>query len=135
MLSRPSAEFQRFARATIDAGADLYLGHSAHVLQGIEVYRGKPIFYDAGDFVDDYAVDPELRNDRSALILCDLGVTGVKAVCLLPTLIDDCQVNLATGDDFAAVATRLQRLSAESGTRLEVNGTAIEVQFSPASSA
>jgi poly-gamma-glutamate synthesis protein (capsule biosynthesis protein) len=33
----------------------------------VEIYRGKPILYDTGDFIDDYAVDPRLRNDWSFL--------------------------------------------------------------------
>ena len=116
MRERPSPEFQQFARATLDAGADLYLGHSAHIFQGIEVRNGKPIFYDAGDFVDDYAVDPVLRNDRSILIRCTVGRKGARRVELLPVLIENFQVNLATGDDFDAIATRLQMLWAEFGT-------------------
>lgn len=41
------------AHAAIDAGADLILGHHPHVLKGIEVYRGKAIFYSMGNFVFD----------------------------------------------------------------------------------
>jgi poly-gamma-glutamate capsule biosynthesis protein CapA/YwtB (metallophosphatase superfamily) len=128
MRLRPSPEFQRFARAILDAGADLYLGHSAHLFQGIEGYQGKPIFYDAGDFVDDYAVDPDLRNDWSALVLCTLGPTGVEAIRLFPVLISDYQVNLARGSDFEAIGSHLQRLSAEFGTRLELRGRAMRVE-------
>ncbi len=131
MRLRPSEEFRRFARATVDAGADLYLGHSAHLFQGIDVYRGKPIFYDAGDYVDDYVVDPDLRNDWSALILCTLGRRGVEGVRLLPTLIRDYQANLARGRDFAEIAARLQQLSAELGTRLDVRGGELEARISP----
>ncbi len=40
-----------FARAMIDAGADLWVGHGPHVLRGIEIYRGKPIFYSLANFV------------------------------------------------------------------------------------
>jgi len=40
--------------SSIDQGVDVVHGHSAHVLQGVEVYRGPIIIYDAGDFVDDY---------------------------------------------------------------------------------
>jgi poly-gamma-glutamate capsule biosynthesis protein CapA/YwtB (metallophosphatase superfamily) len=39
------------ARAAIDAGADIVVGHHAHILQGIEVYRNKPIFHGLGNFV------------------------------------------------------------------------------------
>lgn len=39
------------ARAAIEAGADVVLGNHAHVLKGVEFYRGKPIFYCLGNFV------------------------------------------------------------------------------------
>lgn len=38
-------------RKLIDAGADIIMGHHPHVLQGIEIYKGKPIFYSLGNFV------------------------------------------------------------------------------------
>ena len=40
-----------FARAMVDAGADVFVGHGPHVLRGIEIYQGKPIFYSLGDFI------------------------------------------------------------------------------------
>ncbi|TQM45126.1 CapA family protein [Pseudonocardia cypriaca] len=39
------------ARAAIDAGADAVLGHHAHIMRGIEVHRGRPIFHGLGNFV------------------------------------------------------------------------------------
>jgi poly-gamma-glutamate capsule biosynthesis protein CapA/YwtB (metallophosphatase superfamily) len=45
------AMYQRqIARAAIDAGADLVIQHHAHILRGVDFYRGKPIFYGLGDF-------------------------------------------------------------------------------------
>jgi poly-gamma-glutamate synthesis protein (capsule biosynthesis protein) len=41
------------AHAVIDAGADVILGHHPHMLKGIEVYKGKPIFYSMGNFAFD----------------------------------------------------------------------------------
>ncbi len=40
-----------FAHAMIDAGADMFAGHGPHVLRGIEIYKGRPIFYSLGDFM------------------------------------------------------------------------------------
>jgi poly-gamma-glutamate capsule biosynthesis protein CapA/YwtB (metallophosphatase superfamily) len=40
----------RFARAAIDAGADLVVGHGSHVLRGMEWYRGRLIAYSLGNF-------------------------------------------------------------------------------------
>ncbi|QRM33099.1 CapA family protein [Microvirga sp. VF16] len=44
---------QSFARMLIDAGADAYVGHGPHRLRGIEIYKGRPIFYSLGHFVFD----------------------------------------------------------------------------------
>lgn len=65
----PSREYSDFAHSMLDWGADIYWGHSNHMPQGIEIYRKKIIMYDCGDFVDDYAVDPEYRNDLSFIFL------------------------------------------------------------------
>ncbi len=47
-----AAEFLvTFARAMIDAGADVVVGHGPHVLRAIEIYKDKPIFYSVGDFM------------------------------------------------------------------------------------
>jgi poly-gamma-glutamate synthesis protein (capsule biosynthesis protein) len=40
-----------FAREMIDAGADLVVGHGPHLLRGLELYKGKPIFYSLGNFI------------------------------------------------------------------------------------
>jgi poly-gamma-glutamate capsule biosynthesis protein CapA/YwtB (metallophosphatase superfamily) len=45
MYERPLAE------AAIDVGADIVIGHHAHILKGVEVYRGKPIYHGLGNFV------------------------------------------------------------------------------------
>jgi poly-gamma-glutamate synthesis protein (capsule biosynthesis protein) len=39
-----------FARACIDAGADLFAAHGPHMFMGVEIYQGKPIFYSLGNF-------------------------------------------------------------------------------------
>jgi poly-gamma-glutamate capsule biosynthesis protein CapA/YwtB (metallophosphatase superfamily) len=39
-----------FARKSIDAGADIYVGHGWHTFLGIEIYKGKPIIYGTGNF-------------------------------------------------------------------------------------
>lgn len=37
--------------ATIDAGADIFVGHGSHFPLGIEIYKGKPVFYSLGNFI------------------------------------------------------------------------------------
>ena len=51
-LMRFPKEYQRtYAHRAIDSGADLIIGHHPHVLQGVEIYRGKLIAYSLGNFV------------------------------------------------------------------------------------
>jgi poly-gamma-glutamate synthesis protein (capsule biosynthesis protein) len=39
------------AHAAIDAGADVFVAHGPHILRGIEIYKGKPIFYSLANFI------------------------------------------------------------------------------------
>jgi poly-gamma-glutamate capsule biosynthesis protein CapA/YwtB (metallophosphatase superfamily) len=41
----------RFARAVVDAGADMVIGHGPHVLRAMELYKGKLIAYSLGNFL------------------------------------------------------------------------------------
>ena len=47
----PAGFLPVFARAMIDAGADVFVGHGPHALRGIEIYSGRPILYSLGDFI------------------------------------------------------------------------------------
>ena len=116
MVERPREAFRRFARAVVDRGADVYYGHSAHVFQGVEIYRGKPILYDTGDFIDDYAVDPRLRNDRSFLFLISLDGGQLRRLELFPVSLPYARVELARGAEREAILDRMVGLCGEMGT-------------------
>src|SRR5215203_3834332 len=116
MVQRPREIFRRFARAVVDRGVDLYYGHSAHIFQGVEIYRGKPILYDTGDFIDDYAVDPKFRNDWSFLFQVSIEEGRFKRLDLTPVKLSYARVDLATGGERETILDRMERLSAEMGT-------------------
>ena len=116
MVQRPNESFRRFARAVIDRGVDIYYGHSAHVFQGVEIYRGKPILYDTGDFIDDYAVNPELRNDWSFLFWVSVEGGRFERLDLTPVKLSYARVDLATSGEREAILDRMEHLSAEMGT-------------------
>lgn len=63
----PRGDLRRWARAVIDAGADVVVGHGPHVLRGMEFYRGKLIAYSLGNFL----------TYRGFNLTGPLGVTGV----------------------------------------------------------
>ncbi len=54
----PYYEQQEFAHWLIDAGFDLIIGMHPHVLQGVEKYKGKYIYYSLGNFVFNMSYDP-----------------------------------------------------------------------------
>jgi len=56
----PAQFVETYAHAAIDAGADVFVGSGPHILRGIEIYKGKPIFYSLGSFImEDLIVEPE----------------------------------------------------------------------------
>lgn len=57
----PNYEQTGFARAAIDAGADLVIGAHPHWIQTIEQYKGKQIFYSLGNFVFDQMWSQDTR--------------------------------------------------------------------------
>ena len=117
-VERPSPEFRDFARRVIELGADIFYGHSAHICQGIEIHEGKPILYDTGNFIDDYAVHPQLRNDHSCLFKVMFERGRLSRIELLPVSLDVGYVALAHGKEFEVIGARMEMLCAEFGTRL-----------------
>ncbi|MCS6895180.1 MAG: CapA family protein [Bacteroidia bacterium] len=61
-----------FARAVIDAGADLVVGHGPHVMRGMELYKGRLVLYSLGNFIVVNGISTQGPN----------GLTGVFEVSL-----------------------------------------------------
>jgi poly-gamma-glutamate synthesis protein (capsule biosynthesis protein) len=106
-----------FAKALIDNGADVIFGHSAHVFRGIEIYRGQPIIYSAGDFIDDYAVDEIERNDESFIFKIEINKHQIQRMRLYPTIIADFQARLAKESRGKSIAAKMQSLCQKLGTQ------------------
>lgn len=51
---RAASFVEDFAHRAIDAGAHAFLGHGAHMLRGIEIYNGRPIFYNLGSLMMEF---------------------------------------------------------------------------------
>ncbi|MFQ5966652.1 MAG: CapA family protein [Acidimicrobiia bacterium] len=119
MTTTPRSHVRAAARSFLEAGATLIAGHSAHVFHGIDW----PVLYDLGDFVDDYAVDPQLRNDLGLLWLVDFDASGPKRVEVVPLALDFCFTRLANDDESAWIATRFRRACAEFDTEVHETST------------
>jgi poly-gamma-glutamate capsule biosynthesis protein CapA/YwtB (metallophosphatase superfamily) len=112
MTPEPRPYVREAAAVLVDAGATLVAGHSAHVFQGV---AGR-VLYDLGDFLDDYAVDAELRNDFGLLFLVTLDERGPHRIEAVPLKLDYCSTRLATRDEAAWIAYRFRTACAAFGT-------------------
>jgi poly-gamma-glutamate synthesis protein (capsule biosynthesis protein) len=118
MVETPPPAFRRFAQAIAALGVDLLHGHSAHVFQGVEQIGKSLILYDTGDFLDDYAVDPVLRNDWSFIFLVDVEGGRLARLRMLPVLLSYARTDLATGDAFERICQQMQERCMPLGTEL-----------------
>jgi poly-gamma-glutamate capsule biosynthesis protein CapA/YwtB (metallophosphatase superfamily) len=128
MTVSPPSYVRRAAKALLAAGATLVAGHSAHVVHGAQ----PGVLYDLGDLVDDYAVDPRLRNDLGLLFLVELDARGPRRLEAVPLKLDHCHTRLATGADAAWIRRRFIGACAELGTPAAERGDRAVALVEPA---
>ncbi len=114
MTSRP-ADWQRAAAVEMcAAGADVVAGHSAHVFHGIAFEQRHPVIFDLGGALDDYRVDPVLRNDLGLLAVWDPLHPG--ELDLSGLALEYCRTRLADAREADWIAARLERACGELGS-------------------
>ncbi len=129
--STEMVEFQRtIARAAIDSGADVILGHGPHVLQPIEVWKGSPIFYSVANFVFDWW---KMRDKPDGLLVRlavqEGKVTRVAGVPLRRNADNDPVLLDPTSGDGHSMYRQLAELGGESGAELLLEGREIVVKL------
>ncbi|MEO3872904.1 CapA family protein [Nonomuraea sp. B12E4] len=112
MTAAPQPYIRAAATILADAGATLIAGHSAHVAHGV----APPVLYDMGDFLDDYGVDPDLRNDLSLLFLVTVDELGPVRLRAVPLKLDWCRTVLAEGAERSWLGRRFIRACEALGT-------------------
>lgn len=143
------ATYQRpLARTLVEAGADAVVGHHPHVLHGIEVVEGRPVFYSLGNFLFHALLerDPRLERPYPPYSWRSLrgelnhlgGVAGLRwvepgapeLVELLPVSMDGHgDPELAKGGIATQTLDRVECLSSELGTRFRRSGDRLEVEL------
>ena len=116
MTTAPARRHRAVAADLVGAGLGALTGHSAHVVHGVQRLDGVPICYDLGDLLDDYAVDPLLRNDLGVLAL----LTPGDRLELVPLRLTFARTSLARGEDLAAIVGRVRLASRAMGSELRL---------------
>lgn len=128
-----------WARQCIDAGACAFISHGAPLLHGIELYRGRPIFYNLGSVVFHTKTRvghyiPEVWD--SAVADCVFEDGRLASLDLVPVALNESGLSektfyqtrgrptLAQGSDAARILSRLQQLSLPYGSEIRVSGDA-----------
>lgn len=112
MAPDPVPHVRAAAKVLSEAGATVIAGHSAHVFHGVSA----GVMFDLGDFVDDYVVDPVLRNDLGLMFFVTLDDARPSRVEALPLRIDYCHTRVATGEDASWIRRRFREGCAALGT-------------------
>ena len=130
MTAEPVAHVPRAANTLLAAGADLIAGHSAHVFHGVRWLDGPPraVLYDLGDFIDDYAVHPDRRNDLGLLWTVTFDADGVQAIDAVPLHLAFAATEVAAGDDRAWIVDRLRSACAPFGTVVDDDGERLRLE-------
>ncbi|MFA5017325.1 MAG: CapA family protein [Methylobacter sp.] len=116
---------REFAHRLIDqALVDVVHGHSSHHPKGVEVYKGKPILFGCGDFLNDYEGISGYEDFRGDLVLMYFvtldSATGMLASLIMtPLQIRRFRLNYAHPDDVHWLQQIMDRESRPLGTRIE----------------
>lgn len=121
-----------YAKAAIDAGADLILGHHPHVLQGISKYKGKYIVYSLGNFCFGGNSNPSdkdtmifqqtftlknnkvVKNNKVKVIPCSISSTSKR---------NNFQPKIASGSQKKRIMKKINNRSKKFKVQFKSNGT------------
>jgi poly-gamma-glutamate capsule biosynthesis protein CapA/YwtB (metallophosphatase superfamily) len=154
----PNPWLTKWTHEEIDAGADVVVMHGAPLLHGVEIYRGRPIFYDLGNFIYNlpptltYIDEPLAWESVVASVEFDRGRHSVSSISFRPVVmnpIGDGQPDVhnaytsneflhtrglptpATGARAAYILQRLAEASKPFGTTIEIRGDTATIALPP----
>ncbi|MEX0268388.1 CapA family protein [Leptolyngbyaceae cyanobacterium UHCC 1019] len=108
-LAEVPADWQiKLGHFTVDQGADVIVGHHPHVLQGAEIYKGRPIAYSLGNFI----FGGNSRTDYDTAVLQVSLKDKQMKVEFLPVEVTGYQPKIAQGDRATAILGNLTQRSA-----------------------
>jgi poly-gamma-glutamate synthesis protein (capsule biosynthesis protein) len=133
---------KHWARRCIDAGATVFIGHGARVLQGLEIYQGRPIFYNLGSFIF-HSRQPAGHHPppvwQTLVADCRFQSGKVTSIKFIPIVLNDKGKSEerffqtrgaplpARGEEARAVLERFAEMSKALGTKIVVQGDTAEL--------
>jgi poly-gamma-glutamate capsule biosynthesis protein CapA/YwtB (metallophosphatase superfamily) len=151
---RPAEWLKKWTHAEIDAGADIIVMHGAPLVHGVEIYRGRPIFFDLGNFIFQYPPSLVSLDEpiiwESVVASVEIRGKALQSIKFRPIAINklgqgqpdvrDEHANnvflqtrglpaLATGDQARFILERLADSSLPFGTTVVVKGEAAEIRL------
>ncbi len=150
----PPDWLKQWTHAEVDAGADIIVMHGAPLLHGVEIYHGRPIFFDLGNFIFqappfDILLDEPI-NWESVVAYVEFQGKTLQSIKFRPIaqnkigqgqadFQDEHTNNLflqtrglptpATGDQARYILERLAALSRPFGTTVEIKGDTAEIKL------
>src|SRR6202163_1666401 len=150
----PNDWLKKWTHAEVDAGADIIVMHGAPLLQGVEIYHGRAIFYDLGNFI--YNLPPTLTyidepmNWESAVAYVHFQGKNLQSISLRPIALNNLGEgqpdihnaysnnqfldtrglpSLVTGVRASYILQRLADASKPFGTKMEIKGDMAEINL------
>lgn len=129
--TEPNEEQQHLGHLCVDLGADLVIGNHAHILQGVERYKGRYIFYSLGNFTYggraipadvDTMIAQQTFTFADGQLLVDDNVTLYPCWMSMKTEINDFCPIIKEGSTGKAIIEKINTLSENLGTSFDSNG-------------
>lgn len=118
---------KEIAHRLIDNGVDIILGHHSHVIQPIEIYKGKPIIYSMGNYIFDQN-DENNKQGMAVEIVIEYG--DIKEIHALPIyILNKSEPIVADGKKGDFIKNKIIRLSKKCDTASEIKGKGVRFKI------
>ena len=107
------------ARKLIDNGVDIIMGHHPHVLQGIEIYKGRPIFYSLGNFIFSSKSDITRETMIAQVVLKDKIIDKIH---IIPCTIENGRPIPVSKENLVEKLGYIKNISEAFNTRIDNSG-------------
>ena len=122
----PDKSQQVMAKALIDGGAHLIIGHHPHIIQGFEQYKNGLIAYSLGNFIFDQ--NQHVYTREGLILEVNLIPGGLGEIRVRPVFIEESQPYLLEGQAAQQLLEKVQNQTRRLGTESVINGDYLELQ-------